>query len=143
MLNQQGIYINLTCNCRVCVRVVFLRLLCACLPSLTALESTDQQHFAKTKIRYISLPPNLNAMIGITSYYCVILNRVILHDAIKTIQNGVFVFLLKNKNLFFFKKNKTPGFEKKQKNPDGLGFLKKLGFFSNLFIFQSFFVIFP
>ena len=82
-------------------------------------------------------------MIGITSYYCVILNRVILHDAIKTIQNGVFVFLLKNKNLFFFKKNKTPGFEKKQKNPDGLGFLKKLGFFSNLFIFQSFFVIFP
>jgi len=30
---------------------------------------------------------------------------VILHNAIKTIQNGVFVsFLKKNKNLFFFKK---------------------------------------
>jgi len=33
-----------------------------------------------------------------------------LHDAIKTIQNGVFVlfFLKKNKNLFLFKKNKNP-----------------------------------
>jgi len=64
------------------------------LPSLTTLESIDQQHFAKTKIRYISLPPNLNAIIGrpITSYYCVILKMVILRDAIKTIQNGDFVF---------------------------------------------------
>ena len=32
---------------------------------------------------------------------------VILHDAIKTIQNGVFVFFVKNKNLFFSKKNKN------------------------------------
>jgi len=43
-------------------------------------------------IRYISLPPNLNAIVGITSYYCVILKMVILHDAIKTIQNGVWFF---------------------------------------------------
>jgi len=27
-----------------------------------------------------------------TSYYCVILQMAILHNAIKTIQNGVFVF---------------------------------------------------
>jgi len=37
----------------------------------------------------------LNAIIGITSYYCVILKMVVLHDAIKTIQNGVFMFFLK------------------------------------------------
>jgi len=55
------------------------------MPSLTTLESVDQQHFAKAKIRYISLAPNLNAIIGITSYYCVILKMVILRDAIKTI----------------------------------------------------------
>jgi len=43
----------------------------------------------------------LNAIIGIKSYYCVILKMVILHDAIKTIQNSVFVFFeKKNKNLF-------------------------------------------
>jgi len=40
---------------------------------------------------YISLPSNLKAIIGIKSYYCVILKMVILHDAIKTIQNKVFV----------------------------------------------------
>jgi len=39
----------------------FLCLMCACLPSRTI----DQQHFAKTKMGYISLPSNLNAiMIG-------------------------------------------------------------------------------
>ena len=65
---------------------------------------------------------------------------VILHDATKTIHNGVFAFF-KNKNLFFLKK--TPGFVKKRKNPDGLGFLRKLGFFSNLDIFQYFFCDFP
>ena len=32
---------------------------------------------------YISLPLVLNAIIGLTSYYCVILKMVILHDAIK------------------------------------------------------------
>jgi len=137
MLNQQSIYINLTCNCRVCLGVVFLCLLCACLPSLTTLESIDQQHFAKTKIRYISLPSNLNAIIGITSYYCVILKMVILHDVTKTIQNGVFAFF-KNKNLFFLKKNTTPGFAKKRRNPDGLGFLKKLEISQTLSFFNTF-----
>jgi len=38
---------------------------------------------------YILLSSNANAMIGITSYQCVILKMVILHDALKTIQNGV------------------------------------------------------
>jgi len=55
---------------------------------------------------YISLPSDLHAIIGITSYYCVILKMVILQDAIKTIQKRVFVFFLKkNKNLFLFQKN--------------------------------------
>jgi len=44
---------------------------------------------------YISLPSDLNAIIGITSYYCVILKMVILHDSITTIQNSVFVFFSK------------------------------------------------
>jgi len=56
---------------------------------------------------YIALPSILNAIVGIISYYCVILKIVILHDGIKTIQNGVFLFSLKkNKILFLFKKNK-------------------------------------
>jgi len=38
------------------------------------------------------LPSILRAVIAITSYCCVILKMVILYDAIKTIQNGVFVF---------------------------------------------------
>ena len=49
------------------------------------------------KMGYISLASILNAIIGITSY-CVILKKVILHDAIKTNQN-----VLKNKYLFFKK----------------------------------------
>jgi len=56
---------------------------------------------------YISLSSNLNAIIGITSCYCVILKIVTLHDAIKTIQNGVLVFFKKEqKSVFFQKKNK-------------------------------------
>ena len=41
---------------------------------------------------YISLLSNLNAIIGITSYYCAILKLVILRYAMKTLKNGVFVF---------------------------------------------------
>jgi len=40
---------------------------------------------------YIPLSSIMNATIGITSYYCIM---VILHDAKKKIQNGVFVFFL-------------------------------------------------
>jgi len=56
---------------------------------------------------YISLPSDLNAIIGITSYHCVILKMVILHDAIKTIQNRVFVFffLKKEQKAISFQKN--------------------------------------
>jgi len=62
---------------------------------------------------YISLPLNLNAIIGITSHYCVILKIVILHDTMKTIHNGVFVFFFNtNKNLFLVKKNKKIGLKK-------------------------------
>jgi len=46
------------------------------------LELIDQEHFAKTETGYISLTSILNAIIGITSYYCVILKMVILHDAV-------------------------------------------------------------
>ena len=103
----------------------FLCLLCAFLPSCATLEWFDLQHFEKTKMEYISLPSDLNATIGITSYYCVILKMVILHDAIKTIQNGVFVFFFKNS-----KKNRI-------KKQAGCFFLKN-GFFSTLIVFQSF-----
>jgi len=44
---------------------------------------------------YISLPSNLNGIIGITNYYCIILKIMILYDAIKTIKNMVFLFSLK------------------------------------------------
>ena len=66
---------------------------------------------------------------------------VILHDAVKTIQNWVFVFFLRTKTCFFFKKTENTRIKKKQKT-DELFFLKKLRFFSNLVIFQ-YFVIFP
>jgi len=60
---------------------------------------------------YISLLSIFSAIIGITIYYCVILKIVILHDAIKTIQNGVFCFVKKkNKILFLFKKTKKKRF---------------------------------
>jgi len=47
---------------------------------LTTLELIDQQHY-ENKDGYVSLSPNSNAIIGITSYYRVILKLVILHDA--------------------------------------------------------------
>ena len=60
----------------------------------------------KTKTGNISLPSILNVIVGITSYYCVILKIVILHDEIKTIQIGVFLLSLKKeqKILFLFLK---------------------------------------
>jgi len=64
---------------------------------------------------YISLLSNLNGIIGITSYYCVILKIMILHDSIKTIKNKVFpLSLKKNKILFLFKKPKKRDFLKKK-----------------------------
>jgi len=46
-------------------------------------------------MEYISLPSDLNGIIGIAIFYCVILKIMILHDAIKTIKNKVFPFSLK------------------------------------------------
>ena len=118
--------------------VAFLCLLRAFLPSLTTLEWIDQQHFAKTKMGYISLPSNLNATIGITSYYCVILKVEILHDAIETIPNGVFVFFFKRaKTCFFWKKTNSD-----LKKQVGCFFLKKTGFSQPWLSFNTF-VIFP
>jgi len=47
-----------------------------------------------------------------------------------------FCVLFKEQKPVFFQKNKTPGVKKKRKKTGGLGFLKKLGIFSNLVIFQ-------
>ena len=62
-----------------------------------------------------------NAIVGITSCYYVILQVVILHDAIKAIQNGVFVFFSKKTKTCVFEKNGL----KNSKKPGGLGFSKK------------------
>jgi len=43
---------------------------------------------------YISLPTILNAIIGIAGHCCVIVKIVILHDAIKKIQNVLFSLAL-------------------------------------------------
>ena len=60
---------------------------------------------------HISLLSNLNGIIDITSYYCVILKIMILHDAIKTINNKVFLFSLKKEqNLVSCYKTKKTGF---------------------------------
>jgi len=71
--------------------------LCACLVT---------NNTAKTKMGYISLPSHLNAIIGIKSYYCVILKMVILHDAVKTIQNRVLVIFLKKQKYVSFQKTR-------------------------------------
>ena len=68
---------------------------------------------------HISLPSNLNAIIGIISYYCAILKMVILHDAMKTNQN-VFLCLFKEQKPVSFQITQKNGF-KKAKNPSGLG----------------------
>jgi len=54
---------NVTWNCRICVGVAFLCLLCAFLPILSTLELIDQQHFAKTKMVYMSLPSEIECHI--------------------------------------------------------------------------------
>jgi len=82
---------------------------------------------------YIYLPSILNAIIGITSCYCVILKKVILHDAIKTIQNVFLCFFLKKrtKTCFCLKKQKNV-LKKNKNNRCIVVFLKKNGFFSTL-----------
>ena len=79
---------------------------------------------------YIALSSILNAIIRITSY-CVILKIVILHDGIKTIQNGFFLFSLKKERnlVLFWKTYKTRVFlKKKQKKQVCWFFWKKRGY---------------
>ena len=128
-------YINLTWNYRVCVGVAFLGLLCAFLPSLTTEKWINQPHIAKTKMGYISLPWNLNAIMDIGTYYCIILKMVILQDAIKTVHNGVMCFFKKWTRTCFLKKNKKFGLKKHK--TDGLFFFKKRVFL-NVIVFQPF-----
>jgi len=82
---------------------------------------------------YIALPSVVNAIIGITSYSCVILQMVVLHDALKTIQNVFFVFFLKKitKTYFFFGKPKKRSLKKNKKHKVDCFFEKK-GFFATL-----------
>jgi len=91
---------NLTWNCRDCVGVAFLCLLCACLLSLTTFEWTGQEH-CENKMGYISLPSILNTIIVITSCYSVILKMVILHDALNLKKRQKPVSSLKNKKTGF------------------------------------------
>jgi len=77
----------------------------------------------------MTLPSNLNGIIGITSYYCVILKMMILHDAIKTIKNNLFPFSLKKEQNLVFEKTKKTFFFKLKKSQVGCFFFeKKLGF---------------
>jgi len=62
---------------------------------------------------------------------------VTLHDEIKTIQNGVFMFFQKRTKLISFQKKQKFRIKKDRR----VVFLKNNGFFSTL-TFQSFFVIF-
>jgi len=78
----------------------------------TLCENKDGAHFFTLKL---------------TSYYCVILKMVILHDAIKTIQNGVFpLSLKKERNLVSLKKRVflNPGCQ--ERKPSSLNRFVKL-----------------
>ena len=76
---------------------------------------------------YISLPSDLNAIIGIKSYCCVILKMVILHDAIKTIQNSVLEKLLKNPRVATHGKNLSDAHAYKHVKLPGTGFMGGTG----------------
>jgi len=49
MQHLQGMYINLTWNCRVCVEAAILCLLCACLPSLTTCRELTNNTLRKQR----------------------------------------------------------------------------------------------
>ena len=131
--------VNLTWNCRACVGVFFSLFAVRMLAKPYHLGVNWPTTHCEIKDGYISLPSILNAIITITSYYCVILKIVILHDGIKTIQNEVFLFSLKKrtKSGFFYKKLQKTFFFFKQKNPGGLFFFEKPGFFSTLPAFHA------
>ena len=82
-------------NCRGCVGVAFLYLLCACLSSLTTFEWSDQPLFAKKGWGTICYPQLYN-------FYCIILKMVIFNDAIKKIQNWGFCVFLWKKSISFW-----------------------------------------
>jgi len=124
-------HINLTRNCRVCVGIVSVYCAHACQALQRRSELTNNTLRKQRKMGYISLPSILNAIIDITSCYCVILKIVILHDAIKAIQNGLFCFpKQRTKSCFFSKNSKNVFFLKK--NRFGSVLLKKTGFFPSL-----------
>jgi len=85
------------------VGVAFLCLVC---------PNKDGLHFIPTKMGYISLPSNMNAIIGIKSYYCVMQKMVILHDAIKHFRIGFCDFYEKEQIPVSLKKKRL----KKQKS---------------------------
>ena len=85
---------------------------------------------------HISLPSNLNVIIGITNY-CVILKMVILYDAIKPIQKWVVVFLKKGTTTCFFSKKQKIRIKKQ------VGYFFKKRIFLNPDYLSIFCVIFP
>ena len=132
-----GHCINLTWNCRVCVRVVFLFLLCACLPRLNTLEWIDEQHFEnKDGVHFFAFSSECH-----NRYHKLILCNSEIGDIAWCNVNNTewgFCAFFNNKNLFLFKKPKRR--IKKTKNADGLVvFLKKL-FFSTLVYFGLFMI---
>jgi len=75
---------------------------------------------------HIFLSSNLNAIIRMTSYYCVLLKMVILHHAVKQFRMGFLCFSLKKKDLFVFKKTKNSDLKENQ----GWLFFQKNVFFN-------------
>ena len=104
------------------MRVAFLSLLCL-LTKPYHFGVNWPSRFAKTKMGCISLPSNSNGILGITSYYCVILKMVLLHDARKQFRMGFpCCCFLRIKTCF---KKKTKNVYKKTKITGRLGFSKK------------------
>jgi len=100
------------------------------------LRSELTNNTVKTKMGNISFLSILNALIGITSYYCIFLKMVILHDAIKNNSERGFPFSLKKEqNLVSFlkKTKKQQYFFKTKTKTGGLHFFEiKNRFFSTL-----------
>ena len=127
-------YINLTWNCRVCgsgFSLFDVRFLAELYyfevnwPTILC-ENREMEHIFKIK---------LECQNSYNIYYCEILQMVILHNAIKTIQNGVFMFFEKRMKTCFFKKKTKNATLKKQ---EGWNFLKTPGFYQPWLSFNPF-----
>jgi len=110
-------YINLTWNCRVCVGMAFICLLCAFLLSFTTLKWIGQQHFAKTNwdgVHFFTLKLGCH-----NSYNTVLCDSANGDIALCNKNNSewviMFFFEKRTKTCFFSKKPKKPEFEKNRR----------------------------